>query len=98
MILKNIISKFITQTREKIKPQEIKIKRQEWRQASLILVLGRKRQEDFMFKAVWDTVSKIIKKEAKINPSLERLKIISMIISLLAVFYGMFIKKEFQRE
>lgn len=44
MILKNIISKFITQTRE------IKIKRQEWRQTSLILVPGKKRQEDFMFK------------------------------------------------
>ena len=44
MILKNIISKFITQTRE------IKIKRQEWRQSSLILVPGKKRQEDFMFK------------------------------------------------
>lgn len=52
MTLKNIISKFIIQTREKIKkPQEIKTERQEWRQTSLILVPRRKRQEDFMFKA-----------------------------------------------
>lgn len=52
MILKNIISKFIIQTREnKKKPQEIKIERQEWRQTSLLLIPGGTRQEDFMFKA-----------------------------------------------
>lgn len=51
MTLKNIISKFIIQTREKIISQEIKTERQEWRQTSLILVPRRKRQEDFMFKA-----------------------------------------------